>query len=133
MKFEINRASIFNRGLSDKCVDPNVPGAYKETLIPYALLSKSARYRTVIAFQFALAVLSGARIMMIDEGDILDPPNRANLIDFLLAVRQDFDIILVFATSDHADPSPIPELAVWWLQDGMVSPVISDQGSGVRG
>jgi len=35
MKFEINRASIFNRGLSEKCVDPNVPGAYKETLIPY--------------------------------------------------------------------------------------------------
>jgi len=90
---------------------------------PYALLSKSARYRTGIAFQFALAILSGARIMMIDEGDILDPPNRANLIDFLLAVRQDFDIILVFATSDHADPSPIPELAVWWLDNGKVSPV----------
>ena len=99
-------------------------------IIPYALLSKSARYRTGIAFQFALAVLSGARIMMIDEGDILDPPNRANLIDFLLAVRQDFDIILVFATSDHADPSPIPELAVWWLDNGKVSPV--GQGSGIR-
>ena len=35
MKFEIDRASIFNRGLSNRCADPNVPGAYKETLIPY--------------------------------------------------------------------------------------------------
>jgi hypothetical protein len=25
-------------------------------------------------------------------------------IDFMLVVRQDFDIILVFATSDHVDP-----------------------------
>ena len=35
MKFEIDRASIFNKGLSNRCADPNVPGAYKETLIPY--------------------------------------------------------------------------------------------------
>ena len=69
---------------------------------------------------------------MIDEGDILDPPNRVNLIDFLLAIHQDFDIILVFATSDHADPSPIPELAVWWLDNGKVSPV-RGQGSGIGG
>ena len=72
---------------------------------------------------FGRSRMSPSRIMMIDEGDILDLPNRANLIDFLLAVRQDFDIILVFATSDHVDPSPIPELAVWWLDNGKVSPV----------
>jgi len=66
---------------------------------------------------------------MIDEADILDPVNRAQLIDFLLAVRQDFDTILVFATSDHADPSPIPELAVWWIQDGVVSPVRAEQAA----
>ena len=91
--------------------------------IPYALLSKSARYRAGICFQVCLAQLAGARLLLIDEMDILDPPNRANAVDFLLAVRQDFDTILVFATSDHADPSPIPELAVWWLQDGKVAPV----------
>ena len=68
---------------------------------------------------------------MIDEGDILDPPNRANLIDFLLAIHQDFDIILVFATSDHVDPSPIPELAVWWLDNGKVSPVRVQEAAGV--
>lgn len=91
---------------------------------PYACLSKSARYRAGIAFQFVLAHLAGARLLMIDEADILDPVNRAQLIDFLLAVRQDFDTILVFATSDHADPSPVPDMIrVWWLENGQISDV----------
>ena len=100
---------------------------------PYACLSKSARYRARICFQYVLAILAGARLLMIDEADILDPVNRAQLIDFLLAVRQDFDTILVFATSDHADPSPVPEIQVWWLEEGDISPVVlemEDQAAG---
>ena len=93
---------------------------------PYACLSKSARYRAGICFQYVLATLAGARLLMIDEADILDPVNRAQLIDFLLAVRQDFDTILVFATSDHADPSPVPEIQVWWLEEGRISPVMPE-------
>lgn len=96
---------------------------------PYSLLSKSARYRAGIAFQYVLAKLAGARLLMVDEADILDPPNRSQLIDFLLAIRQDFDTILVFATSDHADPSPIPELQVWWISDGQVAPVVNQQAA----
>jgi len=91
---------------------------------PYVCLSKSARYRAGICFQYVLAKLAGARLLMIDEADILDPVNRAQLIDFLLAVRQDFDTILVFATSDHADPAPLPEIQVWWLEEGKIAPVI---------
>jgi predicted nuclease with TOPRIM domain len=93
---------------------------------PYACLSKSARYRAGICFQYVLATLAGARLLMIDEADILDPLNRAQLIDFLLAVRQDFDTILVFATSDEAKPSPVPEIQVWWLEDGRIAPVIPE-------
>jgi hypothetical protein len=92
-------------------------------ITPFSLLSKSARYRAGICFQYVLATLAGARLFLVDEADILDPLNRSQLIDFLLAVHKDFDTILVFATSDHADPSPIPELAVWWIQDGVISPV----------
>ena len=99
---------------------------------PYACLSKSARYRAGICFQYVLATLAGARLLMIDEADILDPVNRAQLIDFLLAVRQDFDTILVFATSDHADPSPVPEIQVWWLEEGkirLVMPEMQEQAA----
>ena len=96
---------------------------------PYACLSKSARYRAGICFQYVLATLAGARLLMIDEADILDPVNRVQLIDFLLAVRQDFDTILVFATSDHADPSPVPEIRVWWLEEGTIHPVQASQAA----
>ena len=73
--------------------------------------------------------MADPKLMLIDEMDILDPENRANAVEFLLAVKDDFDTILVFATSDHADPSPVPELAVWWIQDGQVSPVRAEQAA----
>jgi len=94
---------------------------------PFTTLSKSARFRVGVAFQFALAKLAGARLLMIDESDILDLPNRSQLIDFLLAIREDFDITLVFATSDHAAPSPVPEIAVWWMEAGQVSAVVEER------
>jgi len=90
---------------------------------PYATLSKSARFRVGIAFQFALAKMAGARLLIIDEADILDPSNRANLVDFLMAVHGDFDTILVFATSDHAHASPVPEIQIWWLEEGQIARV----------
>jgi hypothetical protein len=90
---------------------------------PYVLLSKSARYRVGIAFQYALANLAGARLMLIDEADILSPLNRAFLLDFIMAIRQDFDAVLIFATTDHARPSPTPYLQVWVLMDGQVQPL----------
>ena len=90
---------------------------------PYVTLSKSAKFRVGVAFQYALAKLAGARLLLIDEADILDPGNRGLLIGFLLAVHKDFDNILVFAASDHADPSPYPEIQVWWLEKGKIAPV----------
>jgi len=88
---------------------------------PYATLSKSAKFRVGIAFQYALAKLAGARLLMIDEADVLDPLNRANLVEFLCAVKDDFDTILIFATSDRAYGSPLPEIRVWWLEDGRIT------------
>jgi len=73
-----------------------------------------------------LANLAGARLLMIDEADILDPLNRALLIEFLLEISQEFDTILVFATSDEAKPSPVPEIQVWWLEEGRIAPVIPE-------
>ncbi|MFZ5451476.1 MAG: hypothetical protein ACOZF2_06355 [Thermodesulfobacteriota bacterium] len=90
----------------------------------YACLRKSAKYRAGICIQYVLATLAGVRLLLIDEADILDSVNRAQLIDFLLAVRQDFDTILVFATSDYAAPSPAPEIQVWWLEEGRIIQVM---------
>ncbi|MFP3866787.1 MAG: hypothetical protein ACLFUU_01320 [Desulfobacteraceae bacterium] len=88
---------------------------------PYTTLSKSAKFRVAVGFQYTLAKLAGARLLMIDEADILDPYNRANLVEFLMGIYQDFDTVLVFATSDNVKPSPSTEIMVWWLEDGRIT------------
>jgi DNA repair exonuclease SbcCD ATPase subunit len=106
------RALILNRDLGIE-----LSGA------PYAVLSKSEQFRVGMAFQYALAKMAGARLLLIDEADLLDPQNRGGLVGFLLEVQPEFDFILVFAASDHAEPSPVPEIQVWWLEDGKIKPV----------
>ena len=96
---------------------------------PYATLSKSTKFRVGVAFQYGLAKLAGARLLMIDEADILDPSNRTALIDFLLEIQPDFDTIIIFATSQEAKPSPIPEIKIWWLESGRIGPVETDDAA----
>lgn len=91
---------------------------------PFSTLSKSARFRVGVAFQYVLAKLAGEKLLLIDEADILDPLNRAALTDFLLNIMEDFDTIMVFATSNQAHPSPYPDIQVWWLEDGRIAPVV---------
>lgn len=90
---------------------------------PYVTLCKSEQFRVGVAFQYALAKLAGARLLMIDEADILDPQNRDQLIGFLLEIQPEFDTILVFATSDHARASLNPDIDVWVLLDGKIYPL----------
>ncbi len=92
---------------------------------PYITLSKSAKYRVGVAFQFALARLTGARILLIDEADILDDDRRGDLIKFLLAKVSDFNQIMVFMTT--AEPPKFSmgggNLQTWWLENGTVTEV----------
>jgi len=96
---------------------------------PYATLSKSAKFRVGVAFQYVLAKLAGARLLLIDEADLLDPSNRTALIDFLLEIQPDFDTIIIFATSQEAKPSSIPEIQIWWLESGRIRPVERDDAA----
>jgi hypothetical protein len=68
---------------------------------PYQTLSKSAKYRVGVAFQYALARLTGARILLIDEADILDRSHQEALSDFLVKHLPEFEQILVFVTTDR--------------------------------
>jgi hypothetical protein len=92
---------------------------------PYVTLSKSAKYRVGIAFQYALARLTGARILLIDEADILDDDRQGDLIKFLLAKVADFDQIMVFITC--TEPPDFVwdgnEMQVWWLENGAIAKV----------
>jgi hypothetical protein len=90
---------------------------------PFATLSKSAKFRVGIAFQFMLAKLASAGLLMIDEADILDPENRAEMISFLLEIAPEFVSILVFATAEAVKPSQVPEIKTWWVNGGTVRAV----------
>jgi hypothetical protein len=76
-----------------------------------------------VAFQYALAKLTGSRILLIDEADILDDDRQGDLIKFLLAKVADFDQIMVFMTC--TEPPDFVwegnEMQVWWLENGMVT------------
>jgi ABC-type proline/glycine betaine transport system ATPase subunit len=82
-----------------------------------------------VAFQYVLAKLAEARLLLIDEADLLDPSNRTALIDFLLEIQPDFDTIIIFATSQKAKPSPIPEIQIWWLESGRIWPMETDDAA----
>jgi len=87
---------------------------------PFATLSKSAKFRVGIAFQYALARLAGARMLLIDEADILDGIHRTELINFLIASLSNIDQIMVFFTADISFRISDPRAQSWWLESGKI-------------
>ena len=107
---------------------------------PYQTLSKSAKYRVGVAFQYALARLTGARILLIDEADILDREHQELLSDFLIKHLNHFDQIIVFTTTDRGPLTAVEkgaggkkevwpfgdfheQLQTWWLDRGQITKV----------
>jgi hypothetical protein len=91
---------------------------------PYVTLSKSAKYRVGVAFQYALARLVGSRILLIDEMDILDFIHQVAFTNFLLAHINDFDQIMVFLTRGKAaSMCNDPRAQSWWLENGKITKV----------
>ncbi len=83
-------------------------------------LSSSERMRIGVIIQDAISRLSGLRMMVIDNADILDPHNRMLLTETLLTIKDDYDTIIVLSTGDPAavtDPE-IEDVAVYRLVDG---------------
>jgi RecF/RecN/SMC N terminal domain len=78
---------------------------------PFALsleqLSESERFRFGVAFQIALAMVTGLRFVVIDRADLLDRERRKILTGLL--VNSGLDQAIVLATSDEARPSIVPQ------------------------
>lgn len=86
---------------------------------PFATLSKSEKFRVGVAFQYALAKLAGAKLMLIDEVDILDFVHQVELSNFLLArVASEGIQVLLFETADSPISSNSPEIKIQWLEHG---------------
>lgn len=88
-------------------------------------LSSSEKMRIGIILQDAISRLSGLRVMVIDEADLLDQENRQLLTGMLLTIAGDYDTIIVLSTGlpeDTTDPG-IDGVAVYAIRDGQVARV----------
>ncbi len=70
-------------------------------------LSESEQLRFGVAFQIALAMITGLRFVVIDRADVLDKERRKMLTSLLLNSKLDQAIVL--ATSEDAPPSIVPQ------------------------
>lgn len=81
-------------------------------------LSTSERMRLGIAVSEALARLSGLRLLVIDDIEVLDAENRALLSAFLLSSAAEFDTVIAISVADEAEEAKAEGVSVWWVQDG---------------
>jgi DNA repair exonuclease SbcCD ATPase subunit len=84
-------------------------------------LSSSERLRVGLVLQDILVGLSGLRLLVIDNADILDPENRGLLFDWLLSARDDFDQVILLSTISQEVVNPhIEGVGMYLLQDGQL-------------
>jgi hypothetical protein len=83
--------------------------ASKDTHSGFSLkhLSESERFRFSVAFQIALATVSGIRFIVIDRADVLDKERRKLLTRML--VENDLDQGIVLATGEEPPPVVVPQ------------------------
>lgn len=75
--------------------------------LPLKQLSESEQFRSGVAFQTALAMVTGLRFVVIDRADVLDKERRRMLTNLL--VRSGLDQAIVLATSEESPPAIVPE------------------------
>ncbi len=90
---------------------------------PYALLSESEKWRVDAMVAEAIGHLSGARLLVLDRMDVLDPAGRVDLFAWLdvLATNGEIDTALVFGTL-KALPAELPAtVSGHWIENGVVA------------
>jgi hypothetical protein len=75
--------------------------------LPLKHLSESEQFRFGVAFQIALAMVTGLQFVVIDRADVLDKERRKMLT--CLLVNSALDQAIVLATSDETPPSIVPQ------------------------
>jgi len=87
-------------------------------------LSESEQFRFGVAFQSALAMVTGLRFVVMDRADVLDKQKRKLLTSLLLNSKLDQAIVL--ATSEEAAPLVVPQgVKFLTLTDGIKSGKLS--------
>lgn len=93
-------------------------------LMPYSLLSESAKWRVSALIAEVISNMAGMKILVLDRWDVLDMEGRVQFMKWArMLADTDFDTVLTFATLRGA-PTAKPKVEgfqVHWVQDGAVS------------
>lgn len=79
--------------------------------IPYALASESQQWRIRAALGYAIAVLSGVGILVLDGFDVIEPASRGPLLKFL--VSQERVQVVLLGTLKERPKLPTPFMVEW--------------------
>lgn len=86
--------------------------------LTYGLLSKSAKWRQSAIIADAIADMSGFKVLILDEMDMLDLKGRGQFLKWLVSLGADsYDTVLVMATLKER-PRVHADIAVHWLEEG---------------
>lgn len=86
----------------------------------YNLLSESAQWRADAAITDAISYLSDLGIMILDRIDVLDIASRGILMNWMNAIKAEYDTIMLFGTLKSA-PATMPDgMKSYWIDNGEI-------------
>jgi len=80
-------------------------------------LSTSERLRIGIALQDALCHLTGFGLLLVDNFDMLEAKNRAEIGQVLMRWSEEYETIIIITTKDEK-PAPNPARTTYWVENG---------------
>lgn len=116
----------------ERGIDLDVFRGGSDLALPPENLSMSERLRLGVALAQAVSVLSGLRILIIDEAEMLDPGNRGLLMRGVQAMVGQIETTIILATAERPTTVMTEQLGVFWAGDGTVlPPVMETEPAGV--
>lgn len=89
--------------------------------LPIRYLSESEKIRIGIIMQDALNSLTKARLLIIDNLEILDNENKDLFMDLVEEISQNYDTVLIALTTEEFDMKMLPNMKVFKVEDAVVT------------
>lgn len=89
---------------------------------PYGLASQSAKWRINVMIAEAISHVTGVKLFLADEFDLLDAPSRITFIKWVdsLARSNEIESVIVFGTL-KTQPTGLPStIAAHWISNGVI-------------
>lgn len=93
-------------------------------LMPYSLLSESAKWRVSALIAEVISNMAGMKMLILDRWDVLDMDGRVQFMKWAnMLAETDFDSVLTFATlrGKASEKPAVKGFQVHWVEEGVVS------------